>query len=107
MTLVTLRKSRDEDFPSSAVQLMTGAGGLKSVWLQITSKCNQTCDYCYMSATKESHEKLTVEQIRRVFEVSQRQGAKTMLISGGEPTIVRELPEILTCLLYTSPSPRD
>lgn len=96
MTLVTLRKSRDEDFPTSAVQLMTGAGGLKSVWLQITSKCNQTCDYCYMSASKESHEKLTVEQIRRVFEVSARQGAKTMLISGGEPTIVRELPEILT-----------
>jgi radical SAM protein with 4Fe4S-binding SPASM domain len=93
--LFTIRRSRDADRPPPIAQLMTGDGALRSVWLQITSRCNQTCEYCYMSATKESHERLDLAQIRRVFEVSRRLGAGTMLISGGEPTIVKELPDIL------------
>lgn len=95
MDLVQIRSKSQSAGPPDARHLLTGSGALKSVWLQITSRCNQTCSYCYMNATKESHDRLTVEQIQDVFAISQRLGVTTMLISGGEPTIVKELPEIL------------
>lgn len=100
MDLVNIRRSRDAESIPGLSRVMTHAGGPKSVWLQITSKCNQTCDYCYMSATKESHDHLSLEQIEHVFTVSKRMGVETMLISGGEPTIVKALPQILksSCL---------
>ena len=91
MTLVQLRRSADHVPP----QIMTGGGEPKSLWLQITSKCNMTCSYCYMNATRDSHEALTFEQIQDVFAKAKRLGVKTMLISGGEPTIVKRLPDIL------------
>src|SRR5262245_4714962 len=92
--LVKIRLPGDQAHLPMA-RVMTGSGGPKSLWLQITSKCNQTCEYCYMNASRESHDHLSFEQIERVFAVAQRMGVKTMLISGGEPTIVKHLPEIL------------
>lgn len=80
---------------SAHSKLFTGAGGPKSVWIQITSRCNQSCSYCYMNATRTNHDRLTLTQILEIFSLACRFGTKTMLISGGEPTIVKELPEIL------------
>lgn len=94
MELVQIRSKASS--PAQVSHLMTGTGALKSVWLQITSRCNQTCSYCYMNATKESHDRLTFEEILQVFATSKRLGVETMLISGGEPTIVKELADILT-----------
>lgn len=48
-----------------------------------------------MNATRTSHNRFTLPQIRDIFELAQRFGTKTMLISGGEPTIVKELSQIL------------
>jgi radical SAM protein with 4Fe4S-binding SPASM domain len=90
MTLVQLRRSADHAPP-----ILTGSGGPKSLWLQITSRCNMTCSYCYMNATRDSHDALTFEQIQRVFATAKRLGVQTMLISGGEPTVVKQLPDIL------------
>lgn len=95
MDLVQIRSKSQAAGPPDARHLLTGTGDLKSVWLQITSRCNQTCSYCYMNATKETHDRLTVAQIQDVFAMSRRLGVQTMLISGGEPTIVKELPDIL------------
>jgi radical SAM protein with 4Fe4S-binding SPASM domain len=93
--LVQLRSSKQAPGTGRIADVMTSSGGPKSMWLQITSRCNQTCEYCYMNASRESHDHLSLEQIEHIFKVAQRMGVKTMLISGGEPSIVKFLPEIL------------
>ncbi|MEI9997372.1 MAG: radical SAM protein [Rhizomicrobium sp.] len=75
--------------------VMNGQGGLKSVWLQITAKCNQHCAYCYMNASRATNQRLSFNEIDTIFRKAKGLGGQVMLISGGEPTIVKELPAIL------------
>jgi radical SAM protein with 4Fe4S-binding SPASM domain len=96
MSFVDLVSIKGTGSASKHSALFTGTGGPRSVWLQITSRCNQTCSYCYMNATRNSHDRLSLEQIRFIFDMAKRSGTRVMLISGGEPSIVKELPEILS-----------
>jgi cyclic pyranopterin phosphate synthase len=64
--------------------------------ISITHDCNFECFFCHMEGEDPySKEYLTPEEIGIVAEAASRLGVKRFKITGGEPTLRRDLPEII------------
>lgn len=79
---------------SVAKTLVTG--GLSTLTLFVTSRCNARCSFCFnwkVVFDNENHNELTLEEYS---QVSAKLGPlPTLIISGGEPFMRKDLPEIL------------
>jgi molybdenum cofactor biosynthesis enzyme MoaA len=64
-----------------------------SVCLRVTRACNARCDFCLAPPTGHG---VTHAQIRRRLEWLAATGVRKVNLSGGEPTIRRDLPEIVS-----------
>jgi MoaA/NifB/PqqE/SkfB family radical SAM enzyme len=62
--------------------------------LNLTRRCNLACGYCGVIRTQFPVE-LDANQWMRALSVLERIGVRRVTISGGEPTLVPELPDIL------------
>jgi uncharacterized radical SAM superfamily Fe-S cluster-containing enzyme len=75
--------------------------------LNVTDRCNYGCTTCYASARapgspRPAEEHPTIEEVLRTVEtVIEREGGKlgVLMLSGGEPTVRDDLPELLRQLL--------
>lgn len=65
----------------------------KSICLRVTRRCNAVCAFC--QAPTNSSEQLTVAEIERIVAVLKMRGVATVKLSGGEPTLRGDLPQIL------------
>ncbi|PWV36619.1 MAG: GTP 3',8-cyclase MoaA [Desulfurococcaceae archaeon] len=64
--------------------------------ISITHDCNFKCFFCHMEGEDPSSKSyLTPEEIGMVAEAASRLGVRRFKITGGEPTIRRDLPEII------------
>ncbi len=64
--------------------------------ISITHDCNFKCFFCHMEGEDPySKSYLTPEEIGMVVEAASRLGARKFKITGGEPTLRRDLPEII------------
>lgn len=62
------------------------------VWLQLTNRCNLKCSYCYMeSVTSGEGERLPLEVCQRLATAYAEAGGTQIMLSGGEPTLYRDL----------------
>jgi uncharacterized radical SAM superfamily Fe-S cluster-containing enzyme len=59
--------------------------------LYVTSKCNLRCPICYQKMTIPQHD-LTLEEINFILK---RNRSKNILLTGGEPTVRKDLPELI------------
>jgi MoaA/NifB/PqqE/SkfB family radical SAM enzyme len=67
---------------------------LETVILFVTGKCNQKCAMCFYANDMEiKAEDLSLDEIRKISESAGT--IKRLLLSGGEPTLREELPEIV------------
>lgn len=64
---------------------------------KITSQCNIRCKHCYIG--EKDNLQLSAEDNMEIARRIIRSGAFVVTISGGEPLIVDELPQIAFCLL--------
>ncbi|MBW1912321.1 MAG: radical SAM protein, partial [Deltaproteobacteria bacterium] len=71
----------------------------EKVTLNITNRCNLHCLYCGVSSTKNAPGDLSLEEWRKVIDELARIKVFKLLISGGEPFIRPDLPEILEQIL--------
>ncbi|OGR03258.1 MAG: hypothetical protein A2284_01860 [Deltaproteobacteria bacterium RIFOXYA12_FULL_61_11] len=63
-------------------------------WLEVTTKCNITCQGCYRDSRKEGHK--TLEEIRTELQELRRiRKSDGLSIAGGEPLLHPELVEIV------------
>ena len=63
--------------------------------LEITKRCNLHCPVCFADVGRESYD-LDLDTIRRMYDGAFRAGGNiSVQISGGEPTVREDLPEIL------------
>lgn len=63
--------------------------------LEITYRCNMECEVCFADTKKERYEPGPTE-IKRMYETAYRNGGDCSIqLSGGEPTVRTDLPEIL------------
>jgi len=71
---------------------------LNFIWLELTSHCNLRCVHCYAESgpTTVRPELLSISDYRKLIESAASLGCKNIQFIGGEPTIVRELPDLIT-----------
>jgi MoaA/NifB/PqqE/SkfB family radical SAM enzyme len=82
--------SRDE------IASCVARGGLLSLELEFTRRCNLRCVYCYASAGEAGKGELSLEELQDVVEQAARMGARRIvLLGGGEPLLFPELPALV------------
>ena len=71
--------------------------GLSFLWLEITRRCNLTCDHCYVSSGPglPLTEGMRFEDWCRVMDDARAAGCRRVQFIGGEPTIHPDLPRLL------------
>ncbi len=73
---------------------------VQEVWLHVTDRCNLACPMCYFQADKTppGDRCLTTGEVRRVIEIISKTRPRQVIISGGEPLLRHDLPELLDAL---------
>jgi cyclic pyranopterin phosphate synthase len=74
---------------------------IKSLRVSVTDKCNFRCKYCMPAEGLEwlpREEVLSFEEITRLVTVLARMGVDEVRLTGGEPLVRRELPELVRML---------
>ena len=82
---------------------------LRSLRVSVTDRCNLRCNYCmpqeeYVWLPRQ--ELLTFEEIARLVEVFTPLGVEDVRLTGGEPLLRRDLPELVR-MLAANPRIRD
>jgi len=73
---------------------------LTNLRIMITGRCNFSCFFCHMEGYREGveREELTLEEVELLREASARLGINVFKITGGEPTVRRDLVDIVRVL---------
>jgi GTP 3',8-cyclase len=82
---------------------------IKSLRISVTDKCNFRCRYCMPAEGLEwldRDELLSFEEIERLVRVLAGMGVDEVRLTGGEPLVRRDLPELVAMLAGT-PGVRD
>ena len=91
-----------ESQPSQAGLQDTFGRKLNYLRISVTDRCNMRCDYCRPAADVYQAEPrshiLNFEEIRRIVKVAARLGVNKVRITGGEPLVRKDLPELITQL---------
>lgn len=72
-----------------------GVTPLISATIRITKRCDATCAFCYSSSRRRLPTELTRDEWLRVVRELGALGALRLFVSGGEPTLVPHLPEVV------------
>ena len=75
--------------------------------VSVTDKCNLRCTYCMPAeglAWLPKAEILTYEEISRLVRVFHSLGVRTIRLTGGEPTVRRDLPDLVRMIRAAAPS---
>ncbi|MGD1818195.1 MAG: radical SAM (seleno)protein TrsS [Pleomorphochaeta sp.] len=62
--------------------------------MEITYKCNMNCPVCFADTEKVKYDP-DITQIRKMYETVLKGGTPSIQLSGGEPTVREDLPEII------------
>lgn len=72
---------------------------LKTVYTEITNRCNLNCVTCYNRSGHNLHTKeISIEQIEYIMRLCSQYGAQRFLFSGGEPSLHTHFHELLRLL---------
>jgi MoaA/NifB/PqqE/SkfB family radical SAM enzyme len=70
-------------------------------YIDLTYRCNNNCRHCWLSLPANAPEKkneLTFDEIRRIVDDARAMGCRNWIISGGEPLLRPDFPEIFDYL---------
>src|SRR5215469_11808587 len=87
--------------PASGPLMDSYGRRIKSLRVSITDKCNFRCVYCMPAEGLPwlpRAEILTYEEITRLVRVMVDLGIESVRLTGGEPTVRRDLPELVRML---------
>ena len=82
---------------------------LKNLRLSVTDRCNLRCSYCMPEAEYvwlPRHDILQFEEMSALVEVFARAGVDRVRLTGGEPLLRRDLPQLIH-MIATKPAIRD
>jgi cyclic pyranopterin phosphate synthase len=82
---------------------------LKNLRLSVTDRCNLRCSYCMPEAEYAwlpRHDILQFEEMSRLVDVFTRAGVDRVRLTGGEPLLRRDLPELIR-MIAEKPAIRD
>src|SRR3990167_4079281 len=65
------------------------------VQFYITARCNLTCEQCNIIYSNSDVRECTLEEIEKIAENLAKIGVAIVLLTGGEPFVRKDLPEIV------------
>ncbi|MEK6598841.1 MAG: radical SAM protein [Deltaproteobacteria bacterium] len=84
------------DFTNEEIAACLVRGGLLSLELEFSKRCNLKCIYCYASAGSALDNELELPEIKGVIDQAQELGArKIILLGGGEPLMYEGLEQVV------------
>src|SRR3989338_9171353 len=84
------------DFTNEEIAACLVRGGLLSLELEFSKRCNLKCIYCYASAGRALDNELELPEIKGVIDQAQELGArKIILLGGGEPLMYEGLEQVV------------
>lgn len=71
---------------------------LDFLWLEVTQKCNLSCDHCYVSSGPDVplHDRMRHEDWLAVIEQARALGCRSVQFIGGEPLLYPKIDELIT-----------
>lgn len=69
--------------------------GPLAVHLEIVAACNLTCRHCFAGVLPRKEEPLTLDELDRLFAAMARIGSFRLGLTGGEPTLRRDLFDVI------------
>lgn len=77
--------------------IIGGEDVLRSIELAVTYRCQAKCHKCYAANLhQEGKNILSIDQIREIITQAKRLGLIHVNLTGGEPTLRKDLPDIIT-----------
>ena len=96
---------RDPELPSPPAALRDGWGReIRSLRVSVTDRCNFRCRYCMPAEGLPwlgRPELLSFEEIHRLVRVMAAMGVREVRLTGGEPLVRRDLPDLVRMLAAT------
>ncbi len=74
---------------------------LRECWLHTNNSCNLSCAHCLVSSSPKGEPGLPTAAWRSLIEQAVGLGADRFYITGGEPFVRPDLPEIIQCITKT------
>ena len=71
---------------------------LRQLFWNVTYACNYRCEVCFADAAVRHPDELTTQEAMDLVRQAHEAGVKDIIISGGEPFMRGDLPEILACM---------
>ena len=68
----------------------------KTCMIYLTSACNLHCPHCYLSAGIAHENELSTKEIKELLALLSKEGIRELTLSGGEISVRKDLPEILS-----------
>ena len=68
---------------------------LREIWLHVTDRCNLACRHCLVSSGPQREDGVSADALRGYIKQACDLGADTVYLTGGEPLLRRDLPELL------------
>ena len=94
----TAQFSKASAVSSAADEDLRALDGFRFLWVELTNRCNLTCAHCYAESGPRPSRKdvLTTADYKRLLEEAAALGCRAVQFIGGEPTLHRGLPELIT-----------
>jgi cyclic pyranopterin phosphate synthase len=68
---------------------------MENLRISITDRCGMACEFCHAEGQFAAEDVLTPDQIETAVRIGSTFGVRQVKLTGGEPTLRRELPEII------------
>jgi MoaA/NifB/PqqE/SkfB family radical SAM enzyme/SAM-dependent methyltransferase len=72
---------------------------LRELWLHINDRCNFACRHCLVSCGPTGSDGLPTPALERVVDEASELGVETFFVTGGEPLLRDDLPDLLARML--------
>lgn len=78
---------------TGAVVMRKKTSELTHIWVDITSKCNNRCGYCYDMGN--ANRDVSIQELQKIFNLIKDLSVPNVILIGGEPTLHKDFIEIL------------
>jgi radical SAM protein with 4Fe4S-binding SPASM domain len=81
--------------PFTYSQVDKGRIQINTVWVNVTHACNLRCLHCFRAAGETMRNELSTQEIRGIIDEFVRLKGRSLIFSGGEPLLRKDIIEIL------------
>ncbi len=67
----------------------------RSIYINLGAQCNQNCNFCLIKGSEKNFPFMFLNEAKRIIKGFASSGGKSIMFTGGEPTLRDDLPEMI------------